>query len=92
MARLVSFKPLDSEIVYLEYSDGLEGEVDLTKTIENNYFDSLKEFDEFKKVYHNKKTNELCWPGGVRLCLNALHEKLSLTLLMKRLKIDLDDV
>lgn len=91
MARLISYKPLESQKVFLEYNDGLKGELDLSKTIVNNSYDSLKDSEEFKKVFHGKETNELCWPSGVRLCLNALHDKLSLILLMNRLKIDIDD-
>ena len=91
MAELVSVKAADKQNVYLKYDDGAEGKIDLSKTIENNCFDELKDPDEFQKVHYDKDTNELCWPGGVRLCLNALHEKLSLLSLMNRLKIDIDD-
>ena len=91
MAELISAQAASEQNIYLKYDDGVEGKVDLAKTIENNCFNELKNPEEFEKVYHDKKTNELCWPSGVRLCTNALHEKLSLLSLMNRLKIDIDN-
>lgn len=91
MANLLSVKSLGCLSVYLEYDDGVEGKIDLTNTISKNCFDDLKDQEEFSKVFYDECTNELCWPGGVRLCVNALHEKLSLLSLMNRLKIDLDN-
>ncbi len=91
MACLIVYHPLEKQKIYLEYKDGLKGELDLTKTIDNNNYDSLRDPEEFKKVFHNKKTNELCWPSGVCLCLNDLYGKLSLVLFMNRLKLDVDN-
>ncbi len=92
MPKLVSVEPRDSRKIFLKYDDGVEGQVDLTKTIERNVFDDLNDLKEFSKIYFNENTDELCWPCGVRMCTNALYRQVSLLSLMDRLKISIDNV
>lgn len=86
----VAVKAKQSQTIYLEYKDGLKGEIDLTKTINNNSYDDLKDPSEFSKVFIDKKSRDICWPCGVTLCKNALYSQLELRNLIKRLKIDVD--
>lgn len=92
MPKLVSVEPRDSRKIFLKYDDGVEGQVDLTKTIERNFFDDLNDLKEFSNIYFDENTNELCWPCGVRMCTNALYRQVSLLSLMDRLKISIDNV
>lgn len=92
MPKLVSVEPRVSRKIFLKYDDGVEGQVDLTKTIERNVFDDLNDLKEFSKIYFNENTDELCWPCGVRMCTNALYRQVSLLSLMDRLKISIDNV
>lgn len=92
MPRLISVKPNDSLRIFIRYEDGVEGQVDLSKTIERNGFYKLKDNFEFSKIFYDENTDELCWPCGVRMCTNALYRQVSLLSLMGRLKISIDDV
>jgi len=91
LAKLLTVEPKDSLNIFLIYNDGVEGSIDLSRTIERNNYEELKNQKEFSKVFYDNATNELCWPSGVRMCCNALYEQLSLRSLMSRLKIDIDN-
>lgn len=91
MPKLVSVEPCDSRKIFLKYDDGVEGQVDLTKTIERNFFDELRNVSEFSKIFYDNNTDELCWSCGVRMCTNALYRQISLLSLMNRLKINIDN-
>lgn len=92
MPRLVSVKPNDSLKIFLRYEDGVEGHVDLSKTIDRNGFDELRDYSQFSKIYFDEHTDELCWSCGVRMCTNALYRQVSLLSLMNRLKISIENV
>ena len=91
MAKLLTAAASNDLYVRLKYDDELEGEINLSKTIDRNSFKELFIRSEFEKVFVNEFTNELCWPSGVRMCANALHKQLELLSLMNRLKIKIDD-
>ena len=90
MAFPVYVKPLKNSVIYLKYSDGMEGEIDLNKTINRNNYDKLKEPSIFSQVYIDEKTRDICWACGVEMCQNALYKQLELIALMKRLKVDIN--
>ena len=79
-------------IIYLKYSDGIEGEFSLEKTVAKQEFKALKDNSCFKKVFIDPETNDVSWGEGLLLCKNAIYKQLELKLLMKSLKLDLGKI
>lgn len=90
MYKLIEVKPLPNCKVFLKYSNGVQGEYDLSNAINHDDCKLLRSEKIFEKVYIDEKTNDLCWPGGVRLCKDAIYRQLELKSLMRNLHIDLE--
>ncbi len=61
--------------IYVEFSDGVSGEIDLSERLFGPVFEPLQDEDLFRQV----KLDEFgapCWPNGADLAPDALHEKL----------------
>ena len=92
MPKLVEVKPVDGLLIYLKYSNGVEGEFSLERTAAKKEYEILKEDSFFKKVYIDSKTNDVTWGEGLSLCKNAIYKQLELKSLMKSLKLDLEKI
>ncbi len=88
-------KPIEVKItgeyrIFVSYSDGMEGEINLAHLKNNPEYKFMEDQTEFGKVYISSVTSDLCWSNGISLCKDAIYKQLELKSLMKRLKIDLD--
>jgi hypothetical protein len=64
-------------VVWLRFSDGAAGEVDLSGELEGPVFGPLRAVEEFKRVsiaYHT-----LTWPGGADFAPEFLRERVAVT-------------
>jgi hypothetical protein len=62
--------------LYVEFSDGVCGEVDLTERLFGPVFEPLRNFDVFRQVSLDE-FGAPCWPNGADLAPDALHDQLS---------------
>lgn len=92
MATLVYAEARDEYKLLLKYSDGLEGEVDLIRTISKPDYENLRDKEKFRNVKIDSLTNDIVWDDCPALCKNALYKQLELRVLMKNLKIDVDKI
>ena len=74
MNDVVDARALEDLRLYLRFSDGTEGEVDVTKLVTlKGVFASLKDPAIFQKVSVDKELGCVCWPNGADLDTAALY-------------------
>jgi hypothetical protein len=62
-------------VVWLRFSDGSEGEVDLAGDLEGPVFEPLRDLDYFRSFRLDSELHTLVWPNGADLAPEFLHEK-----------------
>lgn len=73
-------KLLEAEYVHdytirLCFSDGTEGEVDLSQELYGEMFEPLKDINFFKRFIVHPEFYTLCWPNGADIAPEFLYEK-----------------
>jgi len=89
MIELVSIEPIGDTTVFLTYSDGLKGEMDLSFLFKNFIYSDLSDPDIFKSVYIDEKTKDVFWKNKASICKDTLYNHLKLLVLAKNFKLDL---
>jgi hypothetical protein len=72
----VLVRPLPNYRVYLEFSDGAEGEVDLSDLAGKGVFEAWKDSDFFEKV-HIGPDRQIQWDDYIELCADSLYLRLT---------------
>ena len=62
--------------VWLRFSDGLSGEIDLADQLWGPVFEPLKAVDEFAKLRVDQDTDTIAWPNGADLSPSWLYDRL----------------
>lgn len=62
--------------VWLRFSDGVEGEVDLRSYLDGPMFEVLRNPEEFKRVSLHPELRTIVWPNGADLAPEFLRSKL----------------
>ena len=71
---IVKVKPLKDFHLYLEFEDGVKGEVDIRKLIKfKGVFEQLKDEAIFTKVKVNPEWGTIFWPNGADLDPDVLY-------------------
>lgn len=91
MAEIKEVKALDNRKIYLEYTDGLNGELDLTKVSKKSEHNIPLSPEEFNQVKIDPVSGDVCWKNGASICKDASYKILDLMRLAKSLKLDLDE-
>lgn len=76
MIRPTLVRALSNYRLYVEFSDGLHGEVDLSNIAGRGVFDAWEEPDFFNQV-HIGPHREIRWNDEVELCSDSLYLKLT---------------
>ena len=74
MARLRAVKAKKGHRLYLEFVDGLSGEVDVTPQLFGPVFEPLRDEDYFARVTVDE-FGAPCWPNGADLAPDALYKR-----------------
>ena len=78
MADVTKVKALGGHRVYLEFADGVTGELDLGKLISfRGVFAALRDEAEFARVRVEPELGTLVWPTGADLCPDVLYSTLT---------------
>ena len=64
-------------VVWLKFSDGAAGEVDLSAELYGPVFDPLQDIEQFKRFSISLHT--LAWPNGADFAPEFLRERVALT-------------
>jgi len=87
MHRILEAKPLKEYRVWLRFSDGVEGTVDLSRLVGKGVFKAWEDVAFFNSVSIDAETHTLAWEGGIDLCPDNLYAEVAgadpLTLLKK---------
>ena len=62
-------------IIHLRFSDGIEGDVDLSQELHGELFEPLKDPAVFKDFTVHPEFHTLSWPSGADLAPEFLYEK-----------------
>jgi hypothetical protein len=76
MIRPIIVKGLANYRLYLEFSDGAKGEVDLSDIAAKSVFQPWSDPDFFQKV-HIGPHREIKWDDEIELCADSLYLKLT---------------
>jgi hypothetical protein len=75
---IVEVRPLDGYRLYLRFEDGVEGVVDLGKSIRfDGVFAPLKDRAHFEQVRVNPELGTVCWPSGADLDPDVLYAQIT---------------
>jgi hypothetical protein len=76
MIRPTSVRALPNYRLYLEFSDGTKGEVDLSDLADNDVFAAWNDNAFFQKA-HIGAHREIKWNDDIELCADSLYLKLT---------------
>ena len=65
--------------IHLRFSDGIEGDVDLSQELYGELFEPLKDPANFASYTIHPEFHTLCWPGGADLAPEFLYEKVQVS-------------
>ena len=76
MPAVVAVKALANYQLWVKFSDGVEGVVDLSHLVGQGVFALWNDYEAFKKV-HIGPGGELAWSDDIDLCPDALYLKIT---------------
>jgi hypothetical protein len=76
LTRINSARYLGGHSVWLRFSDGLEGTVDLSRELAGEVFEPLRDEAFFARVTLHPELHTLVWPNGADFAPEFLREKL----------------
>ena len=76
MPKLIEVKPLEGYCVWVKYSDGVEGVVDLSELVGKGVFAVWKDYREFQKVRVGP-SGDMAWSEDIDLCPDAIYLKVT---------------
>jgi hypothetical protein len=76
LPRIIDAHYVSGFRVWLRFSDGVEGEVDLSGELNGPMFEPLRDPTEFRRVVLHPELRTLVWPNGADLAPEFLRSKL----------------
>lgn len=76
MHRIVEVKVVKPYTVWLRFSDGVCGSLDLSELVGKGVFAAWNDPPVFNAVTIDPEAHTLCWPGGIDLAPEVLYEEL----------------
>jgi len=77
MYRINEVKPLENYRIFVKFSDGKEGIVDLSDIKGKGVFAAWNDKEVFESVKINEESGTVVWPGGIDLCPDVLYSEVS---------------
>ncbi|MBW2250297.1 MAG: DUF2442 domain-containing protein [Deltaproteobacteria bacterium] len=74
--RVIDAKYIKDYTLYLRFSDGSDGEVDLEHELDGEIFEPLKDISYFKDFIVNQEFHTVVWPNGADFAPEFLFERL----------------
>jgi len=75
MPRLVEARYVRDFVIWLRWSDGSQGEVDLAGELHGPVFEPLRDPVYFRSFIVSPEMHTLVWPNGADLAPEFLHER-----------------
>lgn len=90
MNKIVKIRPSESFKLFIEYSDGFSGTIDLTKMLKHKDYECIRDISKFKEVEIDERTNDIIWRCGASMCKNAVREMLELRQSIENMGLSID--
>jgi Protein of unknown function (DUF2442) len=75
MIRIQEARYVSGHILWLRFSDGVEGEVDLASELDGEIFESLRDPKAFRSFTLHPELHTVVWPNGADFAPEFLHER-----------------
>ena len=69
-------RPLEGYRIWVEFEDGVKGEIDLRQRLFGPVFEPLRDPELFRRVFIDEY-GAICWPNGADLAPDAVHQTLA---------------
>ena len=79
MIRVAEARYVRDYLIWLRFTDGLSGEVDLREELDGPMFEPLRLPEMFRSVRLHPELHTIVWPNGADLAPEFLHEKVRVT-------------
>jgi hypothetical protein len=76
LTRIIAARYLGGHSVWLRFSDGLEGAIDLSAELAGEVFEPLRDEAYFARLELHPELRTLVWPNGADFAPEFLREKL----------------
>lgn len=76
--RVIEAKYVRNYVIHIRFSDGAEGDIDLTKELEGEIFEPLKNISFFKRFRVDPELHTIVWHNDADFAPEFLYEKLHL--------------
>jgi hypothetical protein len=76
--RVSEAKYVSDFIVMIRFTDGVEGEVNLSDELEGEIFQPLKDIEYFRKFIVHPELHTLTWPNGADFAPEFLYDKVKI--------------
>jgi hypothetical protein len=76
LPRIVEARYIAGFKVWIRFSDGVEGDVDLSHELTGPIFEPLRNAEEFRRFSLHPELHTLVWPNGADLAPEFLRDKL----------------
>jgi hypothetical protein len=77
--HIVEARHVGGYVVWLRFSDGKSGEVDLSRELHGPVFEPLRDLSAFKRFRLDPEFHTLVWPNGADLAPEFLHAAVRVT-------------
>jgi hypothetical protein len=75
MCRLIEARHVREFTLWLRFSDGVEGEVDLRDELDGPIFEPLKDKEAFRSFQLHPELHTITWPNGADFAPEFLYER-----------------
>lgn len=77
MVRVTDARHVRDFVVWVQFNDGTNGEVDLSDELYGQVFEPLQDPDYFAKFIVDPEVHTLTWPNGADFAPEFLHHKVA---------------
>lgn len=78
LPRIIAARYLRDYTLWLRFSDGLEGDVDLAQELHGPVFEPLRDRNVFSQLRLHPELHTVVWPNGADLAPEFLRERVKL--------------
>jgi uncharacterized protein DUF2442 len=76
MPRLLEARYVRNFVVWLRFSDGTQGEIDLAGDLDGPIFEPLRNRAYFRTFVLHPELHTIVWPNGADMAPEFLHERI----------------
>jgi len=77
MARITTVKAIKPYTIWVQYNDGVEGEIDLSHLAGKGVFAAWNKTGEFEKAHLDPESGAVAWGSDLDICPDTLYLQLT---------------